>query len=366
MSVDAAPPRPVNRIALIRPSALGDVCRTVPVLASLRRAFPDAEIDWIVQDTFADAVRAHPDLTRVIPFARRRFSRVCRSWPVTREWLSWVNDLRRRRYDVVFDFQGLARSGLIAFLTRSPRRVGFADAREGGALGYTVRHAVAAERHTVDRMLALVEAEGVPAVHDMRLYTPADAQAWWAERCAELSLRPGAYVVFAPTSRWESKRWPAERFASLAQRLLAGRAETIILVGGGEERGQVGSLLDLAARDRHVVDLIGATSVGGLMAVIERATLLVANDSAALHMAVGLGRPYVALFGPTDASLVGPYGGREWVIQPPVDPTRLNHKDTSLGSSIMEQISVEQVAAMIERRRAAAPDAAAPGPAVIR
>lgn len=366
MNVSAASPRPVNRIAMIRPSALGDVCRTVPVLASLRRAFPGAEIDWIVQDTFADAVRAHPDLTRVIPFARRRFSRVCRSWPATREWLAWVNGLRRSRYDVVFDLQGLARSGLIAFLTRSPRRVGFADAREGGSLGYTVRHAVPAELHTVDRMLALVEAEGVPIVRDLRLHTPPEAAAWWAQRCDELSLRPGAYTVFAPTSRWESKRWPADRYASLAHRLLAHREEPIVLVGGGDERGQVGPLLDLAARDRRLVDLLGATSVGGLMAVVEHASLLIANDSAALHMAVGFDRPYIALFGPTDVSLVGPYGGREWVIQPPVDPSRLNHKDAALGSSIMERISVDEVSAMIERRGAAARTAAGPGSVVIR
>ena len=350
--MDAAPHNPPNRIALIRPSALGDVCRTVPVLTSLRRSFPDAEIDWIVQDTFADAIRAHPDLTSVIPFARQRFSRIWRSVRVAREWLAWSKSLRRRDYDLVFDLQGLARSGLIAFLTRAPRRVGFADAREGGRLGYTVRHAIPAAMHTVDRMLALVQAEGVEAVRDMRLYVPDDAAAWWNAQRERHGLTAGGYMVIAPTSRWPAKRWPAERFVALAQHLLATGDERIVLVGGREERLQIQPLLDLAARESRIIDLIGATTVGGLMAVIAPSSLLIANDSAALHMAVGFGRPYVALFGPTDVSLVGPYGGREWVIQPPVDPSRLNHKDAALGSSIMERISVEQVIERIEQRLA--------------
>lgn len=361
MTSDAT--RPVNRMAIVRPSALGDVCRTVPVLVSLRRAFPEAAIDWIVQDSFADAIRAHPDLSEVIPFARRRFSRVWRDWSVVREWWRWTGDLRRRRYDVVYDLQGLARSGLITFLTRGKRRVGFADAREGGFLGCTRRHRVPPDLHTVDRMLALIEAEGIEPVRDLRLHVPPDAAAWWRQECAAHDLRAGGYAVIAATSRWASKRWPAGRFAALAEHLLASGHARVVLVGGGDERGQIGPLLELAGRDGRILDLVGATSVGGLMAVIEGASLLVANDSAALHMAVGLDRPYVALFGPTDVSLVGPYGGREWVVQPPIDAGRLNHKDASLGSSIMERISVEQVVEMIERRQAAARQAVSTRPA---
>ncbi len=340
---------------MIRPSALGDVCRTVPVLASLRRAFPGAEIDWIVQDGFADAIRAHPGLTRVIPFARRRFSRVWHNWSAAREWLEWTGDLRRRRYDLVYDLQGLARSGLIAFLTRGRRRVGFADAREGGFLGCTHRHRIPANLHTVDRMLALIEAEGIEPVRDMRLYVPPDAAQWWRQERAVRDPEDRGYAVIAPTSRWASKRWPAARFAALAGHLLASGHDCVVLVGGADERSQIGPLLERAGRDRRMVDLVGQTSVGGLMAVIESAALVVANDSAALHMAVGFERPYVALFGPTDASLVGPYRGEQWVIQPPVDPKRLNHKDAALGSSIMERITVEQVIERIEQRLAGQP-----------
>lgn len=343
----------MNRIALIRPSALGDVCRTVPALVSLRRAYPQAAIDWIVQDSFVDAIAAHPDLTSVIPFARRRFSRVGRSLPVTREWLAWTKSIRSHQYDVVYDLQGLARSGLIAWTTRAPRRVGFADAREAAYLGYTHRRRISPALHTVDRMLALVEADGVQPVRDMRLYVPTEATQWWTERSTALQLDPARYAVIAPTSRWTSKRWPADRFAALAQRILKSNVERIVLVGGKDEREQIQPLLELASRDDRVIDLVGETTVGGLMAVIEKAAFVLANDSAALHMAAGFDRPYVALFGPTDVSLVGPYRGEQWVIQPPVNPSTLNHKDASIGSSIMDQISVEQVSERIAQRLAA-------------
>jgi len=325
----------------------------VPVLVSLRRAFPQAAIDWIVQDSFVDAVRAHPDLNSVIPFARRHFSRVWRSLPVAREWLAWSKSLRTAGYDAVYDLQGLARSGLITWQTRAPRRVGFADAREAGYLGYTHRHKIPAAMHTVDRMLALIQADGVPAIRDMRLYVADDAMQWWTHMRDTRGLKDRPYAVLAPTSRWSSKRWPADRFAQLANHLLESGFERIALVGGKDERSQIEPLLELARSNDHILNLVGQTTVGGLMAVIAGASLVIANDSAALHMAVGFERRYLALFGPTNVSLVGPYRGEQWVIQPPVDPSTLNHKDASIGSTIMERITVAQVIERLNQRLAA-------------
>lgn len=344
----------VRRIAIVRPSALGDVCRTVPVLVSLRRAFPDAAIDWVVQDTFIDAVQAHPDLTEAVPFHRDRYAAFGRRAAATQAGWAWAKALRHRRYDLVYDCQGLARSGLISWLTRAPRRVGLADAREGGHLGYTHKHDVSAGWHTVDRMLGLIEADGVPAVRDLRLYVPPEASLEWRQRQAALGIEGMTrYALLAPTSRWESKRWPAARFAALIDPLLERGFERVLLVGAGSEHSQCAPLLARASHDARVVDLLGQTTVGGLMATIADAALVVANDSAALHMAVGFDRPYVALFGPTDVSRVGPYRGERWVVQASVEGVeRLNHKDTALGASIMERIGVGEVLARIDERLA--------------
>src|SRR5690349_568234 len=122
-------PNDPQRILIVRPSALGDVCRTVPVLVSLRSGFPRAKIDWLLQDTFADAVRAHPGLNSVIEFPRARFAAWWRP-SVAADLARWLRGLSRTGYDLVLDCQGLARSGFFSWCTRSARRVGYGDAAE--------------------------------------------------------------------------------------------------------------------------------------------------------------------------------------------------------------------------------------------
>lgn len=333
---DPAGPR---RVLIVRPSALGDVCRTVPVLVSLKRAWPQAHVDWLVQDGFADAIAAHPDLTRVVLFPRRGLGR----W-YTREGAALgrklVSQLHAARYDLVLDCQGLARSGLLTRATGAAIRVGHADARELAWLGYTHRVDAAGAVHTVDRMLTLVEALGVPAVRDMRLYAvPGDLAAVDADG----RFAGRRFAVLAPTSRWPGKRWPAERFAELARELLTRGFERVVLVGGANERDQCAPLVQLAGREPRVVDLVGATTVGGLLAVIARSSLVVANDSAALHMAVGLDKPLVGLFGPTDVAKVGPYGRERDVIQHVRPGERLDHKNEAAGRAMMDRIVVAEV-----------------------
>jgi len=330
----------VRRILLIRPSALGDVCRTVPILVSLKNAYPKAEIDWLVQDTFADAISAHPDIHEVIPFPRKYFGRAIRDYRSARDLVRWLKNLRTRKYDLVYDCQGLARSGFFAWSTRAPKRVGFADAREAGHLGYTHRYTINPKLHTVDRMLALLEADDIKTVQDMRLYVSQVDTEWWASIHNLKSAKQ--YAVLAPTSRWETKRWPEDRFAALLNPLLDSGYQTIYIVGSETEKLQCTSLLD-RCDGVHVINLMGATRVGQLLAVIQNANLVIANDSAALHIAVGFYRPYIALFGPTDITQVGPYKGDQWVLQHLNDSETLHHKNTSLGQSIMARISVDDV-----------------------
>lgn len=340
MPAAAANPRPrlPERVLIIRPSALGDVCRTVPVLASLRRAYPNARIDWLVQDGFADAIRHHPGLTNVVPFARRETGTALKSGRAA-PLRGLLRSLREPRYDFVIDAQGLFRSGFFAWATRAPRRVGYANARELGWLGVNERYTVPRNLHSVDRMLELIRLAGVEPIPDMRLYAPPDDRSTIA---ADPSFSE-PYAVIAPTSRWPGKLWPADRFAEVARTLLAHGLPRIVLVGSQSERTQIAPLLELAAKDNRILDLVGRTSIGRLMAVIERASLVIALDSAALHMAVGFDRPIVALFGPTRAELVGPYKHDADVIQHIEPGDRLDHKQERFGRRYMERIQTYEV-----------------------
>jgi heptosyltransferase-1 len=147
---------------------------------------------------------------------------------------------------------------------------------------------------------------------------------------------PEPYAVLAPTSRWASKRWPDVRFAEVARTLLSEQAvERVIVVGAPGERGQCPATLALAADHPRVTDRVGSTSISALMALISRAALVVANDSAAVHMAVGFDRPTVALYGPTDVARVGPYGREADVIQ--------HREPGDANAAMMARIGLEEV-----------------------
>lgn len=330
-----------KRIVIVRPSALGDVCRTVPVLVSLRRAFPRARIDWLVQAQFAQAIAAHPALDGTVTFPRTQMADWWHNPIVAFETLRWFVALRRRGYDLVLDCQALGRSGLITRATAATRRVGYRSAREFGWLGYTVRHTPSTALHTVDRMLYLLAAEGIDPVCDMRLYTARQDQQWWIDLSSRLGIQKQEYVVLAPTSRWPSKRWPGEYWSALIEPLLNRGVGHLVLVGSPAEHRQVQWLaLNPASAKGTVTDLVGSTSVGQTMAIVEGAGLVIANDSAPLHMAVGFSRPCIALFGPTAPARVGPYGRPETVLRHPAlaPQTAINFKDPKLGDALMRAI----------------------------
>ena len=124
---------------LIKPSALGDVVHTLPVLKLLRRRFSKARITWMVATAFESLIRSHPDLTDTMPFDRRGLGDVNQGEDGLVRAADLAADLRDRQFDLVIDLQGLLRSGLIAWGTHAPVRIGFGYAREGAWLAYTHR-----------------------------------------------------------------------------------------------------------------------------------------------------------------------------------------------------------------------------------
>jgi len=343
-------PASINRILLLRPSALGDVCRTVPVLASLRRTWPEAEIHWVVQTEFTAAVVAHPALSGVIPFPRSHFRRLLRHpsrWP---EAMRWLGGLRRGGWDLAVDCQGLARTGLMLAASGASVRAGDRRAREGAWIAANRRARTGGITHEVDRMLAVAAAAGAEIDPDASLFVPPAADAWWR---ASAERREGSFAVLATTSRWPSKAWPAAGWIALGTRLVQeGHVDWIALPGS---RAEVPVVEPIAAalRDRQipVVDWSGQTDVGQLMAVIRAASITISNDSAALHMAAGLGGRCLGLFGPTDPDVVGPWRMPDAVLRAPLQPgERPAYRDRSIGDRIMSRLGVDAVYAAAAAR----------------
>ena len=328
-----------RRILLIRPSALGDVFRSVPLAASIAARWPGVPLDWVVQTEFADAVRAHPAVDRIIPFPRRELNGF---WNPFGGWSRTAAFLRTlaNGYDVSIDAQGLARSGAMALFSRAGERIGFADAREFGWLGANRRIRVERGLSAVDRMMALIEGAGIDPVVDLSLHVPADAEEGWATWRRE-HLGDEDYVVIAPTSRWRSKEWPLDRWMEVGDRLLEeGWVERVLLLGAPSERERIESAMGDRASFRC---LAGEGPLAWAMAAVRDARLMMGNDSAMLHAAAGFDVPLVGLFGPTDPAECGPHGRLEDTIRAGGVGPEVHYRDRGLGDELMRRIDVKEV-----------------------
>ena len=344
-----------RRILIVRPSALGDVCRTVPVLHSLRAADPQAVIDWVVEDRWVDAVRSTPGLNEVIAFPKRRFRAVAWNPVVMAECARWFAQLHARKYDTVIDAQGLARSGLMSLATRARVRVASSRALEFAWVAATHRVATAPDEHVVDSMLHLAEAAGGSPGIDMRLSAPREGVDAWARLRTDIGVGH-RYAVVAAANRWEGKRWPATRWQDALAVLGADFARhgitDVCHIGAAGEESQVGECVpsvDSATIRHHA--LAGRTDVAATMAAIAGSAMVLSLDSAAAHIAVGFAVPLVALFGASRPHVDGPYGESRWCLHGG-EGERLGprmHRDALVGQAMMQRLAV---AAVVDRVRA--------------
>jgi heptosyltransferase I len=300
-----------NRIALIKPSALGDIVHTLPVLEALRVRFPDARLTWVVNRSFAPMIQGHPCLNDVLAFDRASMRKGLLS--AIGYTSSFAKQIRRQRFDLVLDLQGLLRSGLMTLFAGSPRRVGFANAREGATLAYTDRIAAPPlrQQHAVDRNWLVAEAFGVGHLPKrFRLPENLEAIDWAAD---QLEPFPRPWLVLGVGARWTTKRWSPEHFAALGARAQASFGGTILFIGSPDEAEisrQVRSTLTGPTRD-----FVGRTTLPQLTALLRRVDAMVANDTGPLHLAAAVGCPVVAPYTCTRAALHGPVGVRAHAVE---------------------------------------------------
>ncbi len=296
-------------ILIVKPSSLGDIIHTLPMVPLIRRNFPDAAISWVVNEEYARLLDLCPEVDNVIIFRRRRWSKM-RCWP---ELIGFAKDLKRLQIDLALDFQGLFRSGLITRLSGSPRRVGFRNAREGAIYFYNERILLPANlRHAVERNLFLLQT----ALH---IADPIGNSGLAVSRidmcnCEKLfracEVNPHApFLGLAPAARWESKAWPPDFFAAVVEKVHESLPELpVILLGSASER-PIGEIICSHCRSPgKIVNLMGETELGTLVEILRHSKTIMTNDSGPMHLAAMLGTPVVAMFGPTDPSLTGPYG----------------------------------------------------------
>jgi lipopolysaccharide heptosyltransferase I len=329
---------PPRKILIIKPSAIGDVVHALPVLNLLRRKWPAAHVSWLVTPACAGLLERHPQLDEVIRFERREFGRGWKSPTVAADFYRFTRSLRRRNFDLVIDLQGLFRSGWLAWSTRAPVRVGQAAAREGAWLFYTHRVPTGSpEQHAIERYLTIAQALGCERGPVEFHFAVDDIDRRHVE-----ALVPGRYAVLMPGTNWPTKMWPVERFAALVAPLRERLGLESVVAGGPDTMG-------LAANIPGATSLAGRTDLRQLVALLERAELVVANDSGPMHIAAALGRPLVTPYGPTNPVRTGPYRRQDSVVRLDIPCSPCYSRKCS-HQSCLQWLGIEPVLALAERQ----------------
>ncbi len=289
----SAVPLPQTGIAVIRLSSIGDIVLTEPVVAALRRAYPDAAIGFVVKSRYRELVEANPDITRVHELrgsSPADLGRLC-------------VELHAHRYSTVVDLHHNQRSVLLGACSRAAIVTAYRKRELLEGLRVRLgRHPFRTDRLLVTRYLDSLAPLGVGAGHvRSRLLVSDEAKARARERLEEWKLGGSRFAAVAPAALWETKRWPAERFAAVATGLIRGRGLDVLLVGSSADH----ELCEEVKRGigpgvGRVVNAAGDTGLGQLGALLEASRLFVGNDSGPMHMAMACGTPTVAIFGPTD------------------------------------------------------------------
>lgn len=339
-----------RRILIVKPSSLGDIVHTLPLAHALKRCWPDCRIGWIVQQAFASLLAADESIDRIYPI---RIPSTSEPQAGRSAWLTafsatlkTLRDLRRQLqaepYDLILDLHASLRSGLLGRCNPGGLRLGFADAKELNTLFQQQLVVVPADvRHAQDKNLLFCQQLGLSVTAaDFHLRCGAAdreaAQAFLREAGAA-----GKKVVHAnPAARWQTKFWPQERWAELADRL---HSEGLAVVFGGS--GQDLEYLDGIVRLMRSPAVIaaGRLSLPQAAALIAQSALHIGLDSGPMHIAALAGVPVAALFGPTHPERVGPYGVQHRIIRAESLPCLECRKRSCSHLSCMNGITVPMV-----------------------
>jgi heptosyltransferase I len=341
---------PEPRFLVLRLGSLGDIVHTFPAVASLRETFPAAEIVWLTHPRWKVLVESCGLASEVRTIETRALSSLREA----------VDGVRRSRWDAAIDYQGLWKSAALPFFGGVKRRIGFSShtIREFGVPVLYTERVKAATVHIADQNGELSRRAGsrkltVPA----RLHVPAEHEVSLRARLQAAGF--DRYIILSPGGGWRAKCWPAERFGVLCKKIRDSFGlRCVVNYGPGEE--DLANGLRAASGDSD--PLLYNDELGPLMALLRSATCIVGGDTGPLHLAIALGTPAVAIFGPTDPARNGPYrnachsgidlgedtGAGDIVLRAPNSVTshsRNNHTDRS-----MLAIDIESVFEAVHRR----------------
>lgn len=287
------------RILIVKTSSLGDVIHTLPALTDALRAYPDLEIDWLVEKNCSEPIRWHGGVKRIIEMEFRKWRKT--PWQAWREkhWQDLYRALRLKTYDLVIDAQGLSKSAVMAFLAKGKRH-GLAMGSSRDPLApwfYHTRHEISWEWHAIERVRRLfAKALGYP----LPTYTPDyGLSAFSKAHAADTSN----YIVFLHGTTWVTKLWPLTYWQALGQKLRAMGYAIHIPFGNAVEKARAEAIA--SACEGQVLPPMNLKEIA---VTLSNAKAIVAVDTGLGHLSAALSVPTVSLYGATDPKRTGTCG----------------------------------------------------------
>jgi heptosyltransferase-1 len=287
-------------ILIVRLGALGDVVHAVPAAAALRRAYPAAQIDWLVEARHRTIVDLATAVDRTVVLER----------PTWDGWMAVIHQLRRTAYDMAIDLQGLMKSAILARASGAARVVGFSiwHLREKAARPFYTTTEEPETTHVIRKNLQLLRAVGV---NDETIAFPLSSVASAALDRVRQQISDKPFALINAGAAWPNKRWPPDRFGELAAFLAdACGLAPFVLWGPGEEQ----LAHEVVASSSGAARLTAATTIADLVGLVRAATVVVSGDTGPLHIATAVGTPTVGLFGPTDPARNGPWSADDVIV----------------------------------------------------
>jgi len=322
MSEGARFPGRPRRVLIVRLSAIGDTILTTPLLAALKDAMPDVEVDWVIEPKSRPILDMAEGLSRIHVFPRLlKLSQIARApgkLPVLlRDLRALRAEMAGRQYDLCFDVQGLIKSGVASGISGARWKVGWraADSRELNWMFTSDRLRMPKGVHVVDAWLSMLGVIGLPATPArFPLRPPADALR--AARDYIESLGPsGPIVIMNVGSSKPDRRWPAERFAEVARMAHSQTKALCVFTWGNDSEKELAGMAVEQAGEAGVLSL--KTDLFLLAGLIRHADAFVGGDTGPMHLAAALGTPVAGVFGVSSAWRTGPYGPAHVTVEAP-------------------------------------------------
>jgi heptosyltransferase-1 len=303
----------VHRFLIIKLSSIGDVVHTLPALATLKQTFPDAEVDWLVENKARIVLDRNPLIHELIVADTHRWRKSWWTPGILSELKSLVYRLRARKYDVAIDFQGLWKSAALGYFSNPKLLLGF-DAKAlkepGCRVFYSKKISPSLQsKHVVEKYLDLVRSLGcgIPT-YNFDLNISEEDERYIAQQLISQGIK--SFIILNPGGGWTTKNWLPESYAELHDKLHRTYGlESVVTWGPGEE-----ALVDrVVGSCKAKPPARFPTTISQFIALARKATLFVGGDTGPLHIAAACGTPVIGIFGPTDPLRNGPFGQEEWV-----------------------------------------------------